>query len=309
MSLHPDLDAFLTLARDKGHPPFHTLSVEKARALYDRTATQLDAPSQVATSALQFTARDGVQIPVRRHDPGETRAALLYFHGGGYTVGGLDSHDGLCGALAALTPCVVFAVDYRLAPEHRFPTAFEDSEDSYQWLLAHSASLGIDASRIAVAGDSAGGTLATTLCLSARDHGWPLPCAQALLYPCTSARQDSASHQRYDTGYLLEQQTLQWMFGHYLRDERDRNDWRFSPLNAGSLTDLPPTFIGLAEHDPLVDEGIAYAGRLTTAGVDTRLEIYDGMVHDFARLMQVVPDAARQVREDMAEMLAECLGG
>ncbi|KAF0809371.1 lipolytic protein [Alcanivorax sp. S71-1-4] len=309
MALHPDLDAFLTLARDKGHPPFHTLPVEQARALYDRTATQLDEPSQVATSTLHFSARDGARIQIRRYDPGDTRAALLYFHGGGYTVGGLDSHDGLCGALAALTPCVVFAVDYRLAPEHRFPTAFFDAEDSYQWLLSQSAALGIDPSCIAVAGDSAGGTLATALCLNARDQGWPPPCAQALLYPCTSARQDSASHQRYDTGYLLEQHTLQWMFNNYLRDDSDRDDWRFSPLTTASLDGLPPAFIGLAEHDPLVDEGIAYAGRLTTAGVDTRLEIYDGMVHDFARLMRVVPEAARQVREDMAEMLAEYCAG
>jgi acetyl esterase len=230
---------------------------------------------------------------------------LLYFHGGGYTVGSIESHDGLCRALAGHASCAVISVAYRLAPEHKFPTACLDAGDAYLWLLEHGRGMGLDTRRIAVGGDSAGGTLATALARQATLADWPVPCAQVLLYPCTAPRQDTASHQRYARGHLLEAETLAWMYAQYLRSDADREDPRFAPLLAPSLRGLPPAFIGLARHDVLIDEGFAYAQRLQDDGVPTRLMVYEGMVHDFARLAAVVPEEADQVCRDVAYSLRE----
>jgi acetyl esterase len=197
----------------------------------------------------------------------------------------------------------VLNVAYRLAPEYRFPTAVYDAQDAYQWMLSADAEYHWDMTRIAVGGDSAGGTLATGLCLLSRDSNWPQPVYQVLLYPCTSAWQNTESHRRFAQGYLLEATTLQWMFTHYLRDESDRKDWRFAPLEASNLTGLAPSFLALAEYDPLIDEGIAYADRLKAAGVSTLVRIYPGMTHDFARLGSIVNEAY-QVRKDIANALA-----
>jgi acetyl esterase len=259
--------------------------------------------------SIEIPCRDGNSIGARLYVPaiaghdGSPLPALLYFHGGGYCVGGLDSHDSLCRALAALTPSCVLSVAYRLAPEHRFPTAVHDAQDAYRWLLANGAAHGMDTQRIAVGGDSAGGTLATGLTIAARDEGWPQPMLQVLLYPCTEAWQDSASHGRLAQGYLLEATTLQWMYGNYLRNEADRTDWRFAPLEAADLSRLAPAFVALAEYDPLVDEGIAYGARLKAAGVSTHTRIYEGMTHDFARLGNIVQEAY-VVRKDIAQALA-----
>jgi acetyl esterase len=196
----------------------------------------------------------------------------------------------------------VLNVGYRLAPEHPFPTAVHDAQDAYQWLLSNGPAHGIDSRRIAVGGDSAGGTLATGLTIAAREIGWPRPVFQTLLYPCTSAWQDTDSHRSLAKGYLLEAPTLQWMFSNYLTSERDRTDWRFAPLEASDLTGLAPAFIALAEYDPLMDEGIEYASRLKEAGVPIQLKIYEGMTHDFARLTNIVNDASK-VREEVAQQL------
>lgn len=304
MSLHPDIAAFLDLVADSGNPPFHTLSPKQARAAYEASSQMLDEPIANDATALSITCRDGHPLELRRYQGEESLSpTLLYFHGGGYLLGSLDSHDSLCQSIAQATGYTVLAVDYRLAPEHKFPTAFHDAEDAYCWLLKHGKEVGLDTSRIAVGGDSVGGTLATALCISARDNGWHLPRCQILLYPCTSAWQDSESHRRYAQGYLLEADTLQWMFGHYLNSDEERHDWRFAPLEAAELNNLPPAFIALAEHDPLVDEGIAYVNRLQQANVNTQLTVYPGMVHDFARLGSITPDATGQVRADIAKAL------
>jgi acetyl esterase len=299
-ALHPDLEAFLELAADA--PPMNTMTPAQARAAYDRATHALDTPgADVPVDTLALPCRDGHRLPARLYRGGG-RGTMLYFHGGGYVVGGLDSHDSLCRDLAGFAACQVLAVDYRLAPEHRFPTAFHDAEDAHAWLLQQGTERGLDASRLVIGGDSVGGTLATALCLSARASGHPQPALQLLLYPCTSACQDSDSHHRYATGHLLEKATLQWMFGHSLRDARDRLDWRFAPLQAADLSGLARAHIVLAEHDPLVDEGNAYAERLRQAGVPTELVVYRGMVHDFARLGALVADAGR-LRRDLASAL------
>lgn len=313
--MHPDLEAFLDLVAAAGREPMHRQSVATARAEYDRAARQLDDGSDAVAVVRDLAApcRDGASIAVRLYQPTPPSGApglpvLLYFHGGGYTVGGIESHDGLCRALAARTPCAVLSVGYRLAPEHKFPTACHDAEDAYLWLLEHGPRLGLDTRRIAVGGDSAGGTLATTLALTVRDATWPKPCAQVLLYPCTSGGQDTASHHRYASGHLLEADTLQWMYANYLRDDDDRKDWRFAPLQTADLRGLPPAFIGLAEHDVLLDEGLMYADRLKGAGVPVRTTVYEGMIHDFARLANVVPEVAASARTDMATFLARTFG-
>lgn len=315
MPLDPDLAAFLELVEagiDNGAQPLHELPPAQARVQYDNSTLALDAEGMDVASAksIGIPCRDGNQIDARLYVPampahdGSLLPALVYFHGGGYCVGGLNSHDSLCRALSALIPCCVLSIGYRLAPEHKFPTAVDDAQDAYLWLLSNGSTCGIDTQRIAVGGDSAGGTLATGLAIAARDEEWLQPVLQVLLYPCTAAWQDTRSHSRLAQGYLLEAPTLQWMFSNYLRDAADRMDWRFAPLEAVDLSRLAPAFIALAEYDPLVDEGIAYADRLKAAGVSIQLKVYEGMIHDFARLGNIVNEA-ELVRRDIAQALAK----
>jgi len=310
MPLHPDLEAFLDLvnATDPSkRRPMSQMTPAEARADYATSTRSLDRPgANVEARALELPRRDGGRLTARlyRQPAGQRRTpALLFLHGGGYVLGGLDSHDSLCRDLAALTPCAVLAVDYRLAPEHRFPTAFLDAEDALGWLQSDGRELGLDETRLAVGGDSVGGTLAIALSLAARELKRPAPVLQLLLYPCTSGSFEHASHQRYASGFLLEQETLRWMFGHYVRSEADRRDWRLAPLEATDLSRLPRAYLALAEYDPLVDEGLAYAARLNAAGVSARTKVYTGMVHDFARLGNLIGEAA-QVRVDLARELS-----
>lgn len=316
MSLNPDLSAFLELVEANAlsgeKPAMYMMTPEQARLDYDASTHILDVPGPSVASVTEITipCRDGQSINARLYKPVEfaTTAALcpvlLYFHGGGYCLGTLDSHDSLCRSLAALTPCYVLHVAYRLAPEYRFPNAVNDAHDAYRWLLLQGFAHGLDTTRIAVGGDSAGGTLATGIAIMARAEGWQPPVFQVLLYPCTSVWQDTDSHQRLAKGYLLEADTLQWMFKLYLRSDADRTDWRFAPLETPDLSKLAPVSLVLAEYDPLLDEGMAYAERLKASGVDTQVNVYPGMVHDFARLGNIVEEAG-QVRQDLADTLAK----
>jgi acetyl esterase len=307
MPLHPDLEAFLTMVNraDDSVRCMSAMTPTEARAAYERSISALDVPGpDVPTETLHIESRDGHRLSARlyRGDVATPSPVLLFFHGGGYVLGDLESHDSLCRSLAELTPCVVVAVDYRLAPEHKFPTAFEDAVDAGEWLRKEGARYGLDPGRIAFGGDSVGATLATVLTIALRNAGRAQPALQLLLYPCASARQDSESHRRFSAGYLLEHRNLQWMFGHYLRSDEDRGDWRFAPLEAPTLQGLAPAHVALAEYDPLIDEGRLYARRLADAGVPTALKVYSGMVHDFARLGNVT-DEAGTLRRDLAEAL------
>ena len=306
MPLHPDLEAFLELANAQ-RQPMSAMSPQQARAAYDRSTLSLDQPGPaLAVEALQLGGRDGLRIPARLYRgkaAGARLPTLLFFHGGGYVLGGLASHDALCRTLAHEASCAVLAVDYRLAPEHRFPAAFHDAQDALHWLLRSGPDHGLDSQRMAVGGDSVGGTLAAALCIAEREAGRPQPLLQLLLYPCTAAWQDSASHQRLASGYLLEQDNLQWMFHQYLRSDEDRRDWRFAPLEAADLSGLAPAHLALAEYDPLLDEGRRYGERLAAAGVPAEVQVHAGMVHDFARLSNVV-DEAGALRRRLAQVLA-----
>lgn len=312
MPLNPDLASFLALVQASDRPPMHLQTPAAARASYDAATPMLDAPGAAAVAAQDLTlpCTGGHHMRARLYSPpgAAPLPCLLFFHGGGFCIGGLDSHDPLCRDLAERTPCKVLAVDYRLAPEHKFPAAFDDACDAWHWLRGHAASHGIDAGRLAVGGDSAGGTLATTLCIALNNAGQQQPRLQLLLYPCTSSTQDSASHRQHGNGLLLEAETLQWMFANYLNHEDERHDWRFAPLAAPDVTGLAPAHIVLAQYDPLLDEGAAYAAKLRAAGVAASEKIYPGMVHDFARLGNIVEEADT-LRDDLAGVLAGAFAG
>jgi len=295
-----------------GHPAMHSLEPAQARAAYEAGAGVLDVPpAPVARNErLLIPARDGARLPARLWAAQADAAlpVLLYFHGGGFTVGSTATHEPLCRQLAVLAGCAVVAVDYRLAPEWKFPTAVDDAWDSFEWLIREGAALGLDPGRLAVGGDSAGGTLALVTALSARDAGMA-PALQLLFYPGCAGHQDTASHHEFAHGFLLEKPHIDYFFAQYLRSPDDRNDWRFAPLDgvdgSGSLRDVDgvaPAWIGLAECDPLTDEGIAMADRLRMAGVPVDLEIYQGMVHGFIQFGRAVPQA-QEAHRHAAEAL------
>lgn len=288
-------------------PHLHHLTPIEAKAAYAAGADVLEIPKPELARVEDFClpARDGHALPARLYAP-RTAAqgalpALLYFHGGGFVVGSIATHDILCRQLSLLAGCAVVSVDYRLAPAHRFPTAADDAWDSLQWLATHGLSLGIDATRLAVGGDSAGGTLAIVCAVLARDAGLPL-ALQLLFYPGCAAHQDTPSHQRYGQGFVLEEAQITWFFDLYVRSRADRDDWRFSPLNAPDVDGMAPAWVGLAECDPLVDEGVMYADKLRAAGVLVDLEIYRGVTHEFIKMGRVIPEAL-QAHADAAMAL------
>ncbi|RYY84301.1 MAG: alpha/beta hydrolase, partial [Comamonadaceae bacterium] len=219
----------------------------------------------------------------------QAHGVLLYFHGGGFTIGSLATHDILCRELAFHGRCTVVSLGYRLAPEHRFPVAVDDSWDALHWLAGALDPLGLGGQPLAVGGDSAGGTLATVAALHARDRGIAL-ALQLLFYPGTAPRQDRASHRRYDHGLVLEQAHIEYFFGHYI-DLDAREDWRFAPLRAPDVDGVAPAWVGLAECDPLFDEGIAWADTLRAAGVAVELEVWRGVTHEFIKMGRVLPEA------------------
>lgn len=275
--------------------PLHALRPQQARAAYEAGAGMLElpAPKLRRTEDFSIQARDGHALKLRLYAPiNERLPVLLYFHGGGFTIGSLDTHDTLCRSLSHLAQCAVLALDYRLAPEHKFPTAFEDAWDALQWLACEGGRHGLDARRIAVGGDSAGGTLAAACALKARASGLPL-ALQLLIYPGCSAHQDTPSHKTFARGFVLEEAHIGYFFSHYLRSAADREDWRFSPLSAADVEGLAPAWFGLAECDPLVDEGILYADKLRAAGVPVDLEIYRGVVHGFIQMGRAIVEATR----------------
>lgn len=291
--------------------PFHQRTAQEARAAYERAAEVLDQPRMPLPRVqdLQLPRRDGGVLRARLYSPHAKsvgQAALLYLHGGGFTVGSLQTHDSLCRQLAHRSGVVVVALDYRLAPEHRFPLAVDDCFDALLALYRSGPQWGLDPNRLAVGGDSAGGTLAAVCAIMARDARVPLQM-QLLITPGTTAYADTPSHRRFGTGYLLDARTIEWFFSHYI-DHSQRTDWRFAPLNADSLDDVAPAAVLLAECDPLVDEGLAYADRLRMSGVPVQLELVRGVVHDFIKMGRALGQAHR-AQDWCAMALREALLG
>jgi acetyl esterase len=290
------------MARAAG-PPFHTLAPQQARAAYEAGAGLLEVPKPQLprVQELQVPTRDGARLPARLYAPaGGVLPVLLYLHGGGFTIGSIASHDTLCRTLAQLAGCAVVSVGYRLAPEHRFPVAVDDAWDATQWLARQAAALGLDGQRLAIGGDSAGGTLATVCATLARDAGVALR-QQLQFYPGCAGRPERPSHARYAQGLVLGQASIEYFFRQYIADA-DRDDWRFAPLNTPELEGVAPAWFGLAECDPLVDDGLAYADKLRAAGVPVALEIYRGVTHEFIKMGRALREA-RQAHADAAAAL------
>jgi len=243
-------------------------------------------------------------IPLRiyRSKPTGLLPTLVYFHGGGWVGGDLDTHDGLCRAIANAAECTVISIDYRLAPEHKYPAAVDDSFAASCWVQQHAAELKIDGSRTALGGDSAGGNLAAVVSLMTRDHHLPAPCLQVLLYPITEYDLTTSSYQKFAEGYSLSRASMQWFWRHYLAREGDAKQPYAAPLRATDLRGLPSALVLTAEFDVLCDEGEAYAERLRAAEVPTELTRYNGMIHGFIpRLNQF--DSARVAVAEIAAAL------
>ncbi|MFM0336619.1 alpha/beta hydrolase [Paraburkholderia fungorum] len=314
MPLNPKLEQVLDMIARAKRPSYHELTAQQARASYEKSAPILEIASapMFAIEDLQLPARDGAAIRARLYQPvepswAEPAPALVYYHGGGFTVGSVDTHDALCRMFARDGRCAVLSVDYRLAPEYKFPTAVEDAFDALTWLHTHAAEYGVDAGRLAVGGDSAGGTLATVCAVLARDARIRL-ALQLLIYPGTTGYQQTDSHTRLADGFLLSGETIQWFFEQYVRDASDRDDWRFAPLDgkrgAPAFSGLAPAWIATAEYDPLSDEGDAYAEKLRAAGNEVTLKRYPGMIHEFFKMGGFVPNVAEAHAEAAAALRA-----
>jgi acetyl esterase len=309
MALDRDAERVLEMVRLSGRPPYETLSAPEARELFlaAREVLAPDPPPVAEISELSAPGPTGAAIPLRIYRgagtaPGDTLPALVYFHGGGWVIGDLDTHDGLCRHLANAAQCIVVAVDYRLAPEHKFPAAVEDCFDATLWIAQEAAAFGIDRERLAVGGDSAGGNLAAVVSLIARDRGAPKLRCQALLYAAVECGMTHASHDRFAEGYLLTRPTMKWFYDQYLRGPVDVDDWRASPLRAADLSGVAPALVLTAGNDVLCDEGQAYARRLQEAGVAVQLRYFPDQIHGFLTMGKIV-EAARPALDDIAAAL------
>ena len=294
MSVHPQVQALLERVARSPLPPYHTVSAFVARRIYRDTRAAL-APKAPELPEVRLLAFENYAMRIYRPVRGETLPALVYFHGGGWTIGDLDTHDVLCRSLAVGARCAVFSIDYRLAPEHPFPAAVDDCVAATRYVAEHARELNIRG--IAVGGDSAGGNLAATVALTARDAGGPRLAFQLLIYPATDQRCATASHERNAQGYLLTRDAIQYFRRAYLPTERDWSDWRASPLLAKSHANLPPAIVITAGYDPLLDEGRAYAERLRSAGVELEYREYADMVHGFVLFGGVLDTANAAVAD------------
>ena len=301
--VHPQVAMLLERMARSPLPPYATVPPFVARRLYrDTRAAVSPAAPEVGEARLLLAQGPGGPIALRAYRPSGSRTeevlpALVYFHGGGWTIGDLDTHDVVCRQLANGARCAVFSVDYRMGPESPFPAAVDDCLAATQWVAAEAGALRVDAARIAVGGDSAGGNLATVVALLARDRGAPRLCFQLLVYPATDQRMGFPSIGRNGEGYLLTKQAMHYFRSQYLPRREDWDDWRASPLLAPSLAGLPPALVITAGFDPLVDEGKAYAARLAREGVQVAQREYPDMVHGFLLMGGVLDTANAAVGE------------
>jgi acetyl esterase len=304
MALRPEIRALLDQQAASGRPPLHRQSVAQARAFHTGDAAALNGEAvQVAAVADRAVPGPGGDLRARVYTP---RGAppfpiVVFFHGGGWVVGTLDTYDPLCRALAAAVPAVVVSVDYRLAPEHRWPAAVEDAYAATLWASRHAAELGGAQHRLAVAGDSAGGNLAAVVALGARDRGGPAIAFQLLVYPALDAAGDTGSWREHADGFYLTAAGMRWYWDHYLGGA-DGAAPDASPLRAAFLGGLPPALVVTADHDVLRDEGEAYAARLREAGVAADVRRVEGVVHGFFRWRAVTGAADAALQEAAAAL-------
>ncbi|MBS0272881.1 MAG: alpha/beta hydrolase [Proteobacteria bacterium] len=297
MPLDPVLKAFLDQVASMGGPKTWEMHPSEAREAF-AGLMQLAGPKDIPigrvanviipTANGEITARSYAAVA----SGGEPMPTLVFFHGGGWVIGSVDTHDGLCRMIANGSACRVISVDYCLSPESKFPGPVDEAVAAVEWIEKNAAQLGVDANRLAVGGDSAGGALAAVVTQAAKAKGGPKLAFQLLFFPVTQIGNETASLREYAEGYFLERKTLDWFYANYLPAGADRKDPRISPLAAADVSGLPPAYVMLAGFDPLHDEGLQYAERLRAAGVPVTVADYSDMVHDFIYLQAVLPQAA-----------------
>jgi len=309
MPLDPQAETVIGLVKQSGLPEFWQLTPGQAREQYLLRVGKLAVREPIFRTQNRAIPGPGSELPIRIYQPreskpGELLPVLVWFHGGGFVIGNLDTHDSACRMLANQGDCLVVAVDYRLAPESKFPAAVEDSMAALRWVALHAREVGGDPERIAVGGDSAGGNLAAVCALLARNEGYPRVAFQLLIYPCTAPEPETASHRKFAEGYVLTRNTITWFYKQYVRSPKEFHDFRFAPLVADDLSNLPPALVLVAGFDPLRDEGVDYARRLIEAGNRVTLVNYEGMIHGFY-LMGGAVDAAKRAVAQSAQALRE----
>jgi acetyl esterase len=304
MPLDPQAQALVDELAKLNLKPIEDSTPEEARESMRSRTAGLGPFADVAAVTEHRVPVAGGEIPVRLYSPGGAgpHPVLVFYHGGGWVIGDLYTHDGLCRTLTNAAGCVVASVDYRLAPESKYPVAAEDSYAALGWIVANAAQLGVDPRRVAVGGDSAGGNLSAVVALMARDRKGPALVCQALIYPVTNHDLDTPSYHENATGYVLTREAMRWFWRHYLAREEQGKEPLASPLLAPSLAGLPPALVITAECDPLRDEGEAYAARLRDAGVPVTLTRYNGMFHGFLRMTRFL-DKARAAVDEVAGTL------
>lgn len=297
MPLDPVLKAFLDQVASMGGPKTWEMQPSEAREAF-AGLMQLAGPKDIPigkVANIAIPTANG-EIPARNYSAvasgGEALPTLVFFHGGGWVIGSVDTHDGLCRMIANGSGCRVISVDYRLSPESKFPGPVDEAVAAVEWIEKNAAQLGVDANRLAVGGDSAGGALAAVVTQVAKAKGAPKLAFQILFFPVTQIGDETISLREYAEGYFLERKTLDWFYANYLPADADKKDPRISPLAAVDVSGLPPAYVMLAGFDPLHDEGLQYAERLRLAGVSVTVADYPGMVHDFIYLQAVLPQAA-----------------
>ena len=309
MALHPQAKAFLDMLASSGAPPIEQLPLAEARAVRSEMI-EAGVPEEPVAEVQNHTVPGPAgPIAVRVYRPAKsgTLPALVFFHGGGFVICNLDTHDRQCRVLANASGCAVISVAYRLAPEHKYPAAVDDAYAATKYVAEHAAEFGVDPNRIAVGGDSAGGNLATVVCLLSRDRGGPRLKFQLLIYPLVDFYDESPSMQQYSEGHFLTRAGMDWFRESYLPSREAGLEPSASPTNAKDFRQLPPAMIITAECDPLRDQGEAYGRKLQGAGVPVELKRYEGMIHPFFQFAAVL-DTAKIAMKDAASALRKALG-
>ena len=302
--LDPDAAYVFKAFQEAGRPAYETLTPVEAREYYRqaRVVTNPEPPLLKSVEPLAIETRDGV-IPARIYTPKTLRQSnglapcLVFFHGGGWVIGDLDTHDVACRKLADEGGLIVISVDYRRAPEYKFPTAVNDAIAATAWIAGHAKTLGIDAARLCVGGDSAGGNLAAVVAIDARDNRGPAIAGQVLVYPATDFAMTHPSHREPETSILLTHTVIRWFRDHYLPSAADGDDWRASPARIKTLAGLPPAYVLTAGADPLRDEGEEYAKRLADAGVAVTYQTFPGQFHGFFTMGKLLDQANVAARD------------
>jgi acetyl esterase len=305
VKLDPDAAAVFKAFQEAGRPAYETLTPPEAREFYSqaRFVSNPEPPGLKSVQPLAIPSPAGsiaarIYTPLKLRQAGGLAPCLVFFHGGGWVIGDLDSHDVVCRELADEGQLIVISVDYRLAPEHKFPAAVDDAITATKWIAINGKQLGVDAARLMVGGDSAGGNLAAVVAISARDGNGPAIAGQVLIYPATDFAMTHPSHREPETSILLTHSVIKWFRDHYLNGAADAHDWRASPVRAGTLIGLPPAYVLTAGGDPLRDEGDEYAQRLKEAGVPVTYRHFPGQFHGFftmGKLLQQANVAAGEI--------------